>query len=68
MYIENCPFNKIKILSEATKGLEKSFGMMYSNLCLNSREPVPLSLNFNAINLKFSQIVGHKAVYNILNL
>ena len=23
-------------------GLEKSFGMMYSNLCLNSRETVPL--------------------------
>ena len=68
MYIANCPFNKIKILCEAMIGLEKSFGMMYSNLCLNSRETVPLSLNFNAINLKFSQIVGHKAVYNILNL
>ena len=27
-----------------------------------------LGLNFNAINLKFLQIVGHKAVYNILNL
>ena len=42
MYIANCPFNKIKILSEATTGLEKSFGMMFSNLCLNSRETVPL--------------------------
>ena len=25
----------------------------------------PLGLNLNAINLKFSQIVGHEAVYNI---
>ena len=25
-----------------------------------------LGLNFNAINLKFLQIVGNKAVYNIL--
>ena len=44
MYIANCPFNKIKILSEATIGLEKSFGMMYSNIGLNSRETVPLKL------------------------
>ena len=43
MYIANCPFNKIKILSEATKGLEKSFWMMFSIICLNSREKVPLS-------------------------
>ena len=43
MYIANCPFNKIKILSEATTGLEKSFWMMYSNLCLNSRETVTLT-------------------------
>ena len=27
-----------------------------------------LGLNFNAINLKFSEIVGHEVVYNILNL
>ena len=46
MYIANCPFNKIKILSEATIGLEKSFWMMYSNLCLNSRETVPLTSPF----------------------
>ena len=25
----------------------------------------PVGLNFNAINLKFSEIVGHKAFYNI---
>ena len=43
MYIANCPFNKIKILSEATIGLEKSYRMMYSNIGLNSRETVPLS-------------------------
>ena len=30
MYIANCPFNKIKILSKATIGLEKSFWMIYS--------------------------------------
>ena len=42
MYIANCPFNKMKILSEATIGLEKSFPMMYSNIGLNSRETVPL--------------------------
>ena len=42
MYIANCPFNKMKILSEATIGLEKSFSMMYSNIGLNSRETVPL--------------------------
>ena len=42
MYIANCPFNKIKILSKATTGLEKSFWMMYSNLCLNSPETVAL--------------------------
>ena len=38
MYIANCPFNKMKILSEATIGLEKSFQMMYSNIGLNSRD------------------------------
>jgi len=32
MYIANCPFNKMKILSKATIGLEKSFPMMYSNI------------------------------------
>ena len=32
----------MKILSEATIGLEKSFPMMYSNKGLNSRETVPL--------------------------
>jgi len=32
MYIANCPFNKMKILSEATIGLEKSFPMMYSKI------------------------------------
>ena len=42
MYIANCPFNKMKIFSEATIGLEKSFPMMYSNIGLNSRETVPL--------------------------
>ncbi len=42
MYIANCPFNKMKILSEATIGLEKSFRMMYSNIGLISRETVPL--------------------------
>ena len=51
MYIANCPFNKIKILSEATTGLEKSFWMMYSNL--NSRETVPLNrLIFKMVFLK----------------
>ena len=44
MYIANCPFNKMKILSKATIGLEKSFQMMYSNIGLNSRETVPLSV------------------------
>ena len=43
MYIVNCPFNKMKILSEASIGLEKRFPMMYSNIGLNSRETVPLS-------------------------
>jgi len=43
MYIENCPFIKMKILSEATIGLEKSFPMMNSNIGLNSREIVPLN-------------------------
>ena len=43
MYIANCPFNKIKILGKAMIGFEKSFQMMYSNLCLNSRETVPLN-------------------------
>ena len=43
MYIANCPFNKMKILSDATIGLEKSFPMMYSNIGLNSRETVPLN-------------------------
>ena len=43
MYIANCPFNEIKILSEVTTGLEKSFWMMYSNIGLNSRETVHLS-------------------------
>ena len=33
---------KEKILREGMIGLKKSFGMMYSNLCLNSRETVPL--------------------------
>ena len=42
MYIAKCPFNKMKILSEGTIGLEKSFPMMYSNIGLNSRETVPL--------------------------
>ena len=42
MYIANCPFNKMKILGEATIGLEKSFPMMHSNIGLNSRETVPL--------------------------
>ena len=42
MYIANCPFNKIKILCPVMIGLEKSFRMMYSNLCLNSCETVPL--------------------------
>ena len=46
MYIANCPFNKMKILSQATIGLEKSFQMMYSNIGLNSRESVPLSIYF----------------------
>ena len=51
MYMVNCPFNKIKILSKATTGLEKSFWMMYSNLCLKSYETVPLSNDvlFNTI-------------------
>ena len=47
MCIANCPFNKIKILCAAMKGLEKSFRMMYSNLCLNSRETVPLKGHFH---------------------
>ena len=33
MYIANCPFNKIKILSQATIGLEKSFRMRESGTC-----------------------------------
>jgi len=33
-------------------GLEKSFGMMYSNLCINSRETVPLSEE----NINFSKL------------
>jgi len=32
----------MKILSEATIGIEKSFPMMYSNIGLNSRETVHL--------------------------
>ena len=43
MYIANCPFNERKILSKATKGLEKSFWMLYSNIGLISRETVPLN-------------------------
>ena len=42
MYIANCPFNKMKILSEATRGLEKSFPMMYSNIGLSFCETLPL--------------------------
>jgi len=48
MYIANCPFNKMKILREATIGLEKSFPMIYSNIGLNSRETVPLT-NFSDV-------------------
>jgi len=36
--------NKIKILFEAMIGLKKSFQIMYSNLCLNSCETVPLNV------------------------
>ena len=49
-------------------GLEKSFGMMYSNLCLNSRETVPLKglshqtcrvyfgcMNSSGLELEFSK-------------
>ena len=46
MYIANCPFTKMKILSKATIGLEKSFRMMYSNIGLNSRETVLLRVYF----------------------
>ena len=48
MFIANCPFNKMKILSEATIGLEKSFPIMYSNIGLNSRETVPLKLTIHS--------------------
>ena len=51
MYIANCSLNKIKILCKAKIGPEKNFRMMYSNLCLNSRETVPLiSFGFNPLN------------------
>ena len=45
MYIANCPFNKIKILSEATTGLEKSFRLMYSNTRLRIRETLPFKIS-----------------------
>jgi len=44
MYIANYPFNKMKILS-----LEKSFPMMYSNLCLSFRATVPLIIIKHAV-------------------
>ena len=53
LLIVNCPFNKMQILCEATIGLEKSFKMMYSNLCLNSRETVPLRGRCNEIRFDY---------------
>ena len=70
MYIANCPFNKMKILNEATIGLEKSFPMMYSNIGLNSRETVPLSA-YRDINLHTVQRLlelGSMLILFLLNI
>jgi len=61
MYIANCRFNKMKILSEATIGLEKSFPMMYSNLGLNSHETVPLKQQ--SIKEQSEPIINYKNTF-----
>ena len=42
LLIVNWPFKKVKMLSEAMIGLEKSFLLIYSNTHLRTRETLPL--------------------------
>ena len=58
MYIENCPFNKIKILCQVMIGLEKIFRMMYSStyaLILVRQSLSYLNWRLNTLICQFSQ-------------
>ena len=54
MSIVKCPFENVKILRWAVQALAKSFGLIYTNILLNSRQTVPLFVasifNINYLN------------------